>query len=505
MKNLFLILIFIPLFVSIKFPITDWEWNWNLDWFNDFVSNLKTGVPEFFTKLNDKVKDFIKKTEKEKDIIIQEFRDKALAELNKTAQTSEKMVKDLIEYTTTASKYISYKICNATNMTSYEECRNNKKAVFKQLVKIVQDEFQCSQIIGIITDHILKENLEDSIKYVLFLINSITNNPDAIERGKAQVIYEMMYCLESKIEENWPEIKAKLKNQDKIIEFKQDITNILVQSMENLVSIIHFEELDGYIEKADEKTGLIPNEYAKSIQQHLFKVLQKLNEFGTNFYNLSATLSVNVTARPENRELDITQKLVTDFKEKGIKIELFSDFLFQEYNAYSIQTVVFDSPLVSIRGKRETEGGTSNTFVGITIYGKDGKEYKIDDINISKYRPIIYYKKKLFNAMTTCLFYNEKDDKIENSGVETETVKFDGEEYINCIPKHLTTFTIGSYKSANVSGKSNTGTIILVIFLVLLFIGAGVGGFFYWKKRKLSSNNSQMNQAFPNRDGLLSN
>ncbi len=216
-------------------------------------------------------------------------------------------------------------------------------------------------------------------------------------------------------------------------------------------------------------------------------------------------MSVNVTARPENRELDITQKLVTDFKEKGIKIELFSDFLFQEYNAYSIQTVVFDSPLVSIRGKRETEGGTSNTFVGITIYGKDGKEYKIDDINISKYRPIIYYKKKLFNAMTTCLFYNEKDDKIENSGVETETVKFDGEEYIKCIPKHLTTFTIGSYKSANVSGKSNTGTIILVICLVLLFIGAGVGGFFYWKKRKLSSNNSQMNQAFPNRDGLLSN
>ena len=477
-----------------------------MDWFNDFINGLKTGVPDFLNKLNENLKSFSKYSEKDKDQYIQDFKNKALEELNKTIHSSDKILKDFIEHTTAVAKYMSYKICNATNMASYEECRNNKKAVFRELVQFVQDEFQCSQIIGIITDHILKDNIEDSIKYVLFLINAITNNPDAIEKGKAKAIYEIMYCLETKLEENWPQIQEKLKNQDKVIEFKQDITNILIQSMENLVSVIHFEELDGYIEKADEKTGLIPNRYAKSIHQHLFHMLQKLNEYGTSFYNLSATLAVNVTSRPKDGKLDISKEFVSDFKEKGIKIVLHSDYFFDVYtDAYSIQSVVFDSPLVSIRGRKEKEGGTSNTFVGITLYGKDGKEYKVDDINISKLRPIIYYKKRLFNAMTTCLFYNEKKDTIENTGVETETVKFDGEEYIKCIPKHLTTFTIGSYKSANVSNKSSAGTVVLVIFLILLFIGAGVAGYIYYRKRNLNSNNSQVNQAFTNRDGLLYN
>ena len=40
--------------------------------------------------------------------------------------------------------------------------------------------------------------------------------------------------------------------------------------------------------------------------------------------------------------------------------------------------------------------------------------------------------------MTTCLYYNEKEDVIENKGVSTEEDDFDGEIYIKCIPEHLT-------------------------------------------------------------------
>ena len=35
--------------------------------------------------------------------------------------------------------------------------------------------------------------------------------------------------------------------------------------------------------------------------------------------------------------------------------------------AHSVQTVVLDSPFVSIRGNRNKKGNTSNTFVGITL------------------------------------------------------------------------------------------------------------------------------------------
>ena len=39
--------------------------------------------------------------------------------------------------------------------------------------------------------------------------------------------------------------------------------------------------------------------------------------------------------------------------------------------------------------------------------------------------------------MKTCLYYNEENDIMDNDGIETELIEFDGEEYIKCIPKHL--------------------------------------------------------------------
>lgn len=510
MRNLFVLLIFVPLFLTIDIPFPDWEWNWdwNFDWFNNFIQQLKTGVPKFIEDMKEDLKEFISQAESEKDKIIKDLTNKTMQKYQEIKNNKDEILKDLIEKATTAAKHMSYKICNATHMETYEECRNNKKEVFKGLIEILQEKFKCSNIIYTITDLILKEDIGESLKYVLFLVNSITANPDAIQQGKAQVIYELMYCLETEIEKHWPEISAKLTDQTKVLEFKKDITNILITSIQNLVEMIRFEEFDGFIEKADEKTGLISSDEAKKVHKHILNMLQKLNEFGEGFYNLTATLAVKVSVRPE--ELDIEGESEIDFPEKGIKIVLHGDYLFSlKVQATSIQSVVFDSPLVSLRGRTEIEGGTSNTFVGITLYGKDGKIIEVDDINIDKLRPIIYYRKKLFKAMTTCLFYNEKDEKIENTGVETQIVEFDGEEYIKCIPKHLTTFTIGSYESKSISnktdnnGKSNTGKIVLAIFLCLLFIGAGIFGYIYWRKKHNNADNSQMNQAFPNRDGLL--
>ena len=55
-------------------------------------------------------------------------------------------------------------------MESYEECRNNKKEVFSQLVQIVHDRFQCSKIITIVTENIIAGDVNQSLKYILFLI-----------------------------------------------------------------------------------------------------------------------------------------------------------------------------------------------------------------------------------------------------------------------------------------------------------------------------------------------
>ena len=91
--------------------------------------------------------------------------------------------------------------------------------------------------------------------------------------------------------------------------------------------------------------------------------------------------------------------------------------------------------------------------------------------------------------MKTCLFYNEEEDKLDNSGIETQTEIFDGEEYIKCIPKHLTSFTIGTYyeeqpkeKSESSPQTSNTLVILLICFIVIIAILAIIIGYIYIRR-----------------------
>ena len=88
--------------------------------------------------------------------------------------------------------------------------------------------------------------------------------------------------------------------------------------------------------------------------------------------------------------------------EKGIRIALHSNYMLREKGAQSLQAVVFDSPLVSLRGTNENKEGTSNTFVGITLYDKDGNEILVKDFNIEE---IIRCNEDLFILQRRCRNY----------------------------------------------------------------------------------------------------
>ena len=97
--------------------------------------------------------------------------------------------------------------------------------------------------------------------------------------------------------------------------------------------------------------------------------------------------------------------------------------------------------------------------------------------------------------MTTCLYYNEEEDKIENTGILSSIVKlteFDGEEYIKCIPKHLSSFTIGAYESSslkeNEEENDKTTMIIIVIVSCVAAIALLVGGFCLYRYIRRKNN-----------------
>lgn len=500
MRKLFTILILFSVYSTIKIPFTDRDIEWSFD-FNEFIKKLKSKIPDYIERIQKELENFKNYAKEKKDEIIKKVTEEAKAQYEKIKDDPLVYFKPIAEKATEAANYLQQKVCDVINKDEYNECRESKRAMFTQIYGYVKDNFQCSKIVNIITN-VDKNNIEQNLKYVLFLISAMTGNPDSITRIQAQAMYDAMHCLEEKFSEYWPAIQAQLTDETKRIELKQDITDLMIQSYSNLINMIHFEEIDGLIQKASDKTGLISDENAKKIQQGLFKALAKLNEFGNKLYNYTANLALEVFANPGNLEIGGDAKLeVRDLADKGIKIALHVNYMLRNFNAASLQYVVFDSPLVSIRGSRESEAGTANTFVGITLYDKEGKEILVKDINIKDFKPIIYYKKKLYNALTTCLFYNEDKDKLENTGVETQTEFFNGEEFIKCVPQHLTSFTIGSYEKANVS-SSNAGTIVLVIFLILIALALLVGGYIFYRKKYSNVDKTQLEQAFVNKNGL---
>jgi hypothetical protein len=500
MKKLFAILILFSIYSTIKIPFIDRDIEWGFD-FNSFIEKLKSKIPDYIRNIQKELEKFKTYANDKKDQIIKKVTEEAKEQYEKIKEDPLEYFKPIAEKTTEAANYLQQRVCDVINNAEYEECRKSKKAMFKQMYGYVKDNFQCSRIVNIITN-VDKNNIEQNLKYVLFLLSAMTGNPDSVTRIEAQAMYDAMNCLEVKFNEYWPKIQAELTDETKKIELKQDITNLMIQSYSNLINMIHFEEIDEMIKKANDKTGLISDENAKKIHQGLFKVLSKLNEFGNKFYNYTANLALEVYVNPGNLEIGgDTEVLFKNLEEKGIRISIHANYLLRKYGASSLQYVIFDSPLVSVRGSRETEGGTANTFVGITLYDKEGKEVFVKDIDIKDFKPIIYYKKKLFNAMKTCLFYNEEKDTLENTGVETQTEIINGEEFIKCIPQHLTSFTIGSYEKANVS-PSNAGTIVLVIVLILIALALLVGGYIFYRKKFNNVDNSQLEQAFVNKNGL---
>ena len=169
--------------------------------------------------------------------------------------------------------------------------------------------------------------------------------------------------------------------------------------------------------------------------------------------------------------------------------------MLKDLNVHSVQAVVFDSPLVSFKAERKAKNGISNIFVGITLYDKEGNEIYVKDIKLDKIE--ILFKKSLYKSMKTCLYYNEDKNIMDNEGINTENVEFDGIEYIKCIPQHLSSFTIGSFgeeeyiqpKDEEKSFKISFLKVIVAIIIVFVLI------YLYkvYRKKRVEAINNQYN------------
>lgn len=305
----------------------------NLD---NLIEKLRTDIPEVIAKIQDKVESFKTLAVEAQIKILKDLNTTLKAAMDEVKKDTTK-IKNFLEKGIEMAKYLANRDCSiyASGSTSdegqtyraglYLECRNSKKHILSNLIGTVKDQLQCSQIVQIITSKMLSEDIDANLKYILLLVNEITNNPDALEEGLSQVVYDLTNCLQEKFNEYWPKIEKYLEEKksylkQSILAVKKDVSNILMQTISNLVNVLHFEEIDGYIQQAKdeiEKNGLIVLDKAKKINQNIFNFIKKLNEFGSNYYEISGSMAVNVTVNPGQLDSSTdAQVFVSDLADK---------------------------------------------------------------------------------------------------------------------------------------------------------------------------------------------
>ena len=178
-----------------------------------------------------------------------------------------------------------------------------------------------------------------------------------------------------------------------------------------------------------------------------------------------------------------TETKATFVEDKDIVILTHSNFLLNKEGAYALQTLVFESPIVSVKATAEAEGSsdTVNTFISITLYDSNGKEISINKIK-EDYRPQILYLKEKYNQLKACYYYDEDKNDLVTDGISSvEKVEYLGKEYFKCVTSHLSAFTAGTYGSNK--KKSKAGMIVLIIFGILLLLAIGLIAYIMIRRR----------------------
>ena len=495
------------------------------------IDNLKTEIPAKIAEIEKGVEQFINTAKSVKEKIIKQLKE----EFEEIINNSKSTIKEVVEKAIDLLKHLSYYDCSiyvsgSANTESetikggiYIECRELKQNVVDTIINYLKNKLTCPQLTLVIESQAISNDLEENLKYILFLINELSNNPESFKNETSQIFIELVECLQEKFDEYWPKIEEYLKNTKQYLDesvkaVKKDVEKVILKTLENLAELIHFDQLDGYIATAKEeitKTGLIVYDKAKEIQKKIVEFAKKLNEFGAGNYTFSGSMFANVEINDGlNIEADSDIK-VSHVEDKDILILTHSNFMLRKYGAYALQTLVFDSPIVSVNASIEASGtsDTVNTFVSITLYDKDHNEITVKDLEKALGPKILYLKEK-YEQLKTCFYYDENTNELKTDGLTLETIEYEGKKYLQCVSSHLTSFTAGTAIESSSSnteeekGQENGGNTTLIIVLsiigVILLLVILFVVIIMIKKRNAKVTDKTIDQTFENKnDGLV--
>ena len=486
--------------------------------YNSLLNKIKTKMPQ--TDIDEEMEKFNKLSNKAQLEILEDLNENFKKDVKNIQKNSTKFLNKLINM----ERYLSNRDCSiyssgstnnldkTINNGQYTKCRESKKKIQKELVKLIKDINLKESIDDLST------NIEENMKYIVLLIQEFSNNYDSFNEGEGNTLYNLAIDLQENFDEYWSKVEEYLKEKGtldiSILAIKKDISYLLVQTLNNLVKVLHFEEIDNYIpsEKRNiTKSGIMAHEKGKKLYKSLKEFMKQFNKFGKGEYNLSDSLLINVTINEDYKE-DDKQNYLQDnknnkeaddeqtikYEDKGIVVILHPKYMLKSKNAYALQTVSFDSPLMPIKTSGDDDDSTLDTFISITLYDNKGNEINIDDLP-ENVRPKILYNRSYHKYLKHCFYYNEKTQDLDESGLDTnENVKYNGKNYFKCSTKHLTSFTAGNYYEPGIGAFA---WVMIILGCILLLLAIVVLILFLRRRSKRNSIENDMKEG--NDSGLM--
>ena len=444
---------------------------------NQILDEMKTNMPGFINEMKNQTETFSKLSPNEQNTFLKEeinnfgalkekFNDVGESE-NSDKQNNRK---EMVEKASNIAEYLTQKDCSSLTTDSknsgsgtmnedFKECRNEKKDILNEIINYVSEELECDKIINLIEGG-MSDNKEDNFKYILFLIYELTSNSDSLDKGKSEVLYNITLCLQENFENHWQSVEDEIKDgesKDSLENIKQDVSLLLIKTLTNLINILHYDEIDGYINKNISDRGLMRSDQGKKIQKGILDFAKQFNDFGSGEYNVSNSMNIFITVFNDADSLEENKEKIYNLSDKGIYVKLKpKEILKGKEGEATLQFVSFESPLVSV--ETNDSNNIVRDFISITLFDQDKKEINITNLPDDS-RPIIFYNLTQHKNLNNCYFYNDESEDLDTSGIESENnYDFEGEKFLKCSSKHLTSFTAGYASSPTTSTQSTTTT-----------------------------------------------
>lgn len=491
------------------------------------VEQIKTEVPKKIKEYEDLVKQYANTAREAKQYILKKLKD----EFDVIAQKADSKINEIVEKAIEVLKFLTYTDCSiyvsgkASSIEEtfkygiYVECRKTKQNIIERIIEVLKEKLKCPALISLITKD-YGQNLEENLKYLLFLVNELSNNPESFKKETSEFLIELAECLHDKFDEFWTPIETYLKEKGQYLEesikiIKKDIEKIILQTLENIAEVFHFNEIDQIIANVTEeitKTGLIINEKAKKVQEYIIDFAHRLMEYGEGNYTFNGDMTVVIEAL-KKVSVDAGAELKAKFVNgKDIVILTNTSLLLNDQGGNFLQTLVFESPLVSVKANAGVSGNseTVNTFVNIDVYLDEKTKKKVENLK-EEIRPKILYLKEKYNDLKACYYYDQEKQKLSTQGVTPETIIYAGKEYFSCVASHLTPFTAGTEEIKDEGENSNKeseggmsfGTILLIILGVILLLVILAVVVIMVRKKVGKGDSDNIDGAFKKDEGLV--